>query len=143
MIKNKKAYFDYQISSKLEAGIALKGSEVKSIREGNASLVDSYIRLKDSEAFAINIYIAPYFFDNSELYNERRERKLLLHKNEIMKLEIQLKQKGFTLIPLSLYFKRGRAKLEIGLGKGKKHFDKRESIKNREHKREIDRHLKS
>jgi len=141
-IKNKKAYFEYAISDKFEAGIALMGSEVKSIRDGKASLIDAYVRIKNNEAFVINCYIAPYSHTTDEKYNPRRERKLLMHKHEITKLETKLKQKGFTIVPLSLYFKRGKAKLEVGLGKGKKSFDKRESIKKRMQQREMDRGLK-
>jgi len=142
MIKNKKATFDYFITDRFEAGLVLQGSEVKSIREGKASLVDTYVRITNSEAFVVNSYIAPYSFSQDAKYEPRRNRKLLLHKKEIAKLEVQMKHKGFSLVPIRLYFSRGRAKLEIGLGKGKKHFDKRDSIKNREMKREIDRAVK-
>ena len=142
VIKNKKAYFEYSISDKIEAGIALHGSEVKSIRDGKASLVDAYVLIKRGEAFVINCYVAPYSHSSDDKYNPRRARKLLLHKHELIKLETKLKQKGFTLVPLSLYFSRGRAKLEIGLGKGKQRFDKRDTIKKRELQREIDRELK-
>lgn len=142
IIKNKKAYFEYAITDKAEAGIALKGSEVKSIRNGKASLVDSYVRIKNKEAFIVNAYIAPYSFTQDDTYDSRRSRKLLLHAHEIVQFETKLNQKGFTIVPLRLYFRRGRVKIEIGLGKGKKTFDKRESIKKKMQQREIDRQMK-
>jgi SsrA-binding protein len=142
IIKNKKAYFDYVITDKTEAGIALRGSEVKAIRDGKASLVDSYVRIKNKEAFIVNAYIAPYSFTQDDAYDSRRTRKLLLHKHEIVQLETKLNQKGFTIVPLRLHFKRGRVKVEIGLGKGKKTFDKRQSIKKKMQQREIQRQIK-
>lgn len=135
-IKNKKAYFDYFIISEFECGIVLTGTEIKSIRKGSANLKDTYARIKNNEVFLINMYIAPY--DEGNRYNvpERRERKLLLHKNEILKLKNLVIKEGNSLIPLKLYFKGNNAKILLGLCKGKKLYDKRETIKERDLKRE-------
>lgn len=135
-IKNKKAYFDYFIISEFECGIVLTGTEIKSIRKGSANLKDTYARIKNNEVYLINMYIAPY--DEGNRYNvpERRERKLLLHKNEILKLKNLVIKEGNSLIPLKLYFKGNNAKILLGLCKGKKLYDKRETIKERDLKRE-------
>ena len=135
-IKNKKAYFDYFIISEFECGIVLTGTEIKSIRKGSANLKDTYARIKNNEVYLINMYIAPY--DEGNRYNvpERRERKLLLHKNEIFKLKNLVNKEGNSLIPLKLYFKGNNAKILLGLCKGKKLYDKRENIKERDLKRE-------
>ena len=135
-IKNKKAYFDYFVLETFEAGIALTGTEIKSIRSGNANLKDTYARIKNNEVYVINMYIKKY--DNASVFNhdERRERKLLLHKNEIIKLADKVKLEGFSLIPLELYFKNNKAKILLGIGKGKKLYDKRETIKKRDLERE-------
>ncbi len=135
-IKNKKAYFDYFIISEFECGIVLTGTEIKSIRKGSANLKDTYARIKNNEVYLINMYIAPY--DEGNRYNvpERRERKLLLHKNEILKLKNLVNKEGNSLIPLKLYFKGNNAKILLGLCKGKKLYDKRETIKERDLKRE-------
>ena len=135
-IKNKKAYYDYFIISEFECGIVLTGTEIKSIRKGSANLKDTYARIKNNEVFLINMYIAPY--DEGNRYNvpERRERKLLLHKNEIFKLKNLVNKEGNSLIPLKLYFKGNNAKILLGLCKGKKLYDKRETIKERDLKRE-------
>lgn len=135
-IKNKKAYFDYFIISEFECGIVLTGTEIKSIRKGSANLKDTYARIKNNEVYLINMYIAPY--DEGNRYNvpERRERKLLLHKNEIFKLKNLVNKEGNSLIPLILYFKGNNAKILLGLCKGKKLYDKRETIKERDLKRE-------
>lgn len=135
-IKNKKAYFDYFIISEFECGIVLTGTEIKSIRRGSANLKDTYARIKNNEVYLINMYIAPY--DEGNRYNvpERRERKLLLHKNEIFKLKNSVNKEGNSLIPLKLYFKGNNAKILLGLCKGKKLYDKRETIKERDLKRE-------
>lgn len=135
-IKNKKAYFDYFIEKEIESGIVLTGTEVKSIRNGSAALKDTYARIKNNEVFIINMYIAPY--DEGNRYNvpERRERKLLLHKNEIIKLKNEVMKTGYSLIPLKLYFKNNNAKILLGLCKGKKLYDKRETIKQRDLMRE-------
>lgn len=125
-----------------ETGIVLKGSEVKSIRDGRVSFVDSFAQIKRGEIFLHNLHIAPYPFDNNPGYNPRRERKLLLHKNEIEKLTGTLAQKGLTLIPLSIYFKKGRAKVEIGLAKGRHLYDKRRKLREKAAEQEVKRTLK-
>ena len=135
-IRNKKAYFNYFIEKELEAGIVLVGSEIKSVKKGAVNITDSYVRIKEKEAYIINMYIEKY--DSASIFNheETRERKLLLHKKEIEKLLEYVKQDGYTLIPLKIYLKKGRAKLLIGVAKGKKLYDKREAIKKRDELRE-------
>lgn len=142
-IKNKKAYFDYFIEEEIEAGIVLKGTEIKSIREGNANLKDTYAIVRNGEVFLLNMYIGKY--NDASVFNheERRTRKLLLKKSEILKLRDKLEISGYTLIPLKLYFKNNRAKILLGICKGKKNYDKRESIKERDIKRELDKTLKN
>ena len=135
-IKNKKAYFDYFIESEIECGIVLTGTEIKSIRKGSANLKDTYARIKNNEVFVINMYIAPYLEGNRYNSPERRERKLLLKKHEIMKYKSMVMKDGYSLIPLKLYFKGNYAKILLGLCKGKKLYDKRETIKERDLKRE-------
>lgn len=134
-IKNKKAYFNYYVLDKYEAGIVLKGSEIKSLKKGSASINEAYIRIKNREAFVINMVIAKYDAANIFNHSENRERKLLLHKKEIKKIMSLDKNAGYTLIPLRIYLKHNRAKLEIGICKGKKLYDKREAIKERDLKR--------
>lgn len=142
-IKNKKAYFDYEILEKYEAGIALKGTEVKSLREGKANLRDAFVRIENGEAFLFNAYIAPYSHGNLFNHEPTRKRKLLLHKREIKRLMGKTQEKGLTIVPLRIYFnKRGIAKVEIALVKGKKKHDKREAIKRRELEREAQKALK-
>ncbi len=136
-IINRKAYYDYFIEDTLEVGIVLKGTEVKSIRKGNANINDSYAYIKNKEVFLINMFIAPYEQGNRFNQDERRTRKLLLHKQEIIKLINKLNKEGYTLIPLKLYFKKDKVKLLIGLSKGKKKYDKREVIKKRDLEREV------
>jgi len=136
--ENRKALHNYEILEKYEAGLVLIGPEIKSIRQGQVSINEAFGRLIGGELFLINAYIAPYKQARIEDYDPRRSRKLLLHKGEIKKLIGKLQQKGLVLVPLKLYLKTGRAKLELGLGKGRKLFDKREKIK----KREIERRLK-
>ena len=135
-IKNRKAYFDYFIEREIECGIVLSGTEIKSIRKGSANLKDTYARIKNDEVFVINMYIAPYEEGNRYNVPERRERKLLLKRNEIVKLKSEVMKDGYSLIPLKLYFKGNYAKVLLGLCKGKKLYDKRESIKERDLKRE-------
>ena len=135
-IKNRKAYFDYFIEREIECGIVLSGTEIKSIRKGSANLKDTYARIKNAEVFIINMYIAPYEEGNRYNVPERRERKLLLKRNEIVKLKSEVMKDGYSLIPLKLYFKGNYAKILLGLCKGKKLYDKRESIKERDLKRE-------
>ncbi len=143
LIKNRKARHEYFIEDDFEAGIVLVGSEVKSIRAGKANIKDAFVRIKDGEAFIHNMHISPY--EKGSVFNQEplRTRKLLLHKREIVKLLSFVAQKGFTLIPLSLYLKKGRVKLEIGAARGKKLYDKRQDIaeKDAERKKEIARKM--
>jgi len=139
---NRKAHHDYFIQETYEAGISLLGTEVKSLREGKANLKDSHVLIKDDEAFLLNCHISPYTYGNIQNHDPLRTRKLLLHKREISKLWGALSQKGLTLVPLKLYFKKGKAKVEIGLAKGKRKYEKREAIKAKEADREMQRYLK-
>ena len=139
-IVNRKARFNYFIDKEIEAGIALSGTEIKSIRNGSANFNDSYVIIRNGEAFIINMYIAPYKDGTYFNKDERRTRKLLLHKEEIKKLENKMKEKGYTLVPLKLYFKNNKAKILIGLARGKKLYDKRETIKKRDLERENQRY---
>jgi len=140
---NRKAYYDYFIEEKFEAGIVLKGTEVKSLRDGRVNLQDSYASVKDSEVFLHHCHISPYSHGNIMNHDPIRVRKLLLHKKEINKLLGKTQQKGLTVIPLRIYFsKRGQAKVELGLAKGKKLYDRRDSIKAREAGREVERVIK-
>ncbi len=135
-IKNKKAYFNYFIKREIEAGIVLVGTEIKSVKKGSINITDSYIRIKNGEAYIINMFIEKY--DAASIFNheETRERKLLLHKKEIKKLLEEVKQEGYTLVPLKVYLKNGKAKILIGVARGKKLYDKREAIKKRDELRE-------
>ena len=138
---NKKAFHDFFISDCVEAGIALQGAEVKSIRKGGVSILDSFVVVKNGEMFLKNAYIKPYEKANVFKVDERRTRKLLLHKNEILKLERQVKEKGFSIMPTKLYInKDGKVKVEIGLAKGKKLYDKRQTLKDKAVKRDIERY---
>lgn len=137
-IQNKKAKFDYEIIDTYEAGIALTGTEIKSIRLGKAQLRDSYAVIRNGEVYLLNMHISHYEQGNIFNHDETRTRKLLLHKKEILKLRDRVEVEGLTLIPIKLYFKGNKAKILIGVARGKKSFDKRESIK----KRDIDRDLK-
>ncbi len=140
--RNKKAYFNYEIVEKLEAGIVLKGSEVKSIRDGKVAIHDAYARVKGGEAWVIGMDISLYPQAGPHNNHEpRRPRKLLLHRREIRRLVSKTREKGLTLVPLALYFKDGLAKLEIGLARGKVKYDKRQTIKKREADREIRRRM--
>ena len=134
-IINRKAKFDYFIESEIEAGIVLVGTEIKSLRKGSADLKDTYIRIKNNEAYIINMYIAKYEEGNIFNHDERRERKLLLHKKEIQKLNELAQRDGYTLIPIRAYLKKNLVKISIGVCKGKKQFDKREAIKIRDLKK--------
>ena len=140
--KHRRARFDYQIEETFEAGIALLGSEVKSLREGRANLVDSYARISDGEVFLMKVHIAPYEWANRENHDPVRPRKLLLHRSEIRRLTGKLHERGWTLIPLELYFEGGRAKVELALARGKKRHDKREAIAKRESDRQLQRIIK-
>jgi SsrA-binding protein len=139
---NRKAHHDYFIEETIEAGMSLLGTEVKSLRLGLANLTDSYAIVKNNEMFILNANISPYPQGNLANHDPLRTRKLLLHKEEIHKLMWKMSQKGFTLIPLKIYFVRGKAKVLIGLAKGKKSFDKRDTIKAKESKREVERVVK-
>lgn len=137
-INNKKARFDYEIIDEIEAGIVLTGTEIKSIRCGNANLKDSYAIIKNNEVFLLGMHISPYKEGNIFNHDELRTRKLLLHKKEILKINNKLVLDGYTLVPIKLYFVKNKAKILLGIAKGKKNYDKREAIK----KRDIDRELK-
>lgn len=131
-IINRKARFNYAIEREIDAGIVLTGTEIKSIRKGSANFADSYAVIKRGEIFLLNMYIAKYDEGNRYNHDERRTRKLLLHKQEIKRLTNELKIEGYTLVPLKLYFQNGYAKIKIGLARGKKLYDKRETIKKRD-----------
>lgn len=141
-IKNRKARHEYEVEDTFEAGLVLKGTEVKSLREGNASLGESFAYLQDGEVWLHNMYIKPYKHASYDNHDERRERKLLLNKKEIQKMDKAVSKKGYTLVPLKLYFKKGYAKVLIGIAKGKQKHDKREDIKERDMKRELNRKYK-
>jgi SsrA-binding protein len=141
--QNRKAFHDYSIEDTLEAGIALSGTEVKSLREGKANLKDSYVLVKGGEVFLLNCHISPYSHGNIMNHDPVRTRKLLLHRKEIERMSGKAAAKGYTLIPLKIYFKASFAKVEIGLAKGKRLFEKRDSIKEREAKREIEKAMKT
>ena len=141
--RNKKAYHDYFIEETYEAGLELYGTEVKSIREGRVNLKDSWCQIKDGEIFALGMHISPYEKGNIFNRDPMRPKRLLMHKREIHKLFGLTKQQGYAIIPLSVYFVKGRAKLEVGLCKGKKLFDKREAAAEKDAKRNIDRTMKS
>ena len=140
--RNRKAYHDYFIGEKIEAGIALVGTEVKSIRQGQINLKDSYATVRDGEMWLIGVNISPYEQGNRFNHEPERDRRLLLHKREILRLYGQIKQQGLTLVPTRVYFKNGRVKVEIGVARGKKLYDKRESEAKRQADRAIERRLK-
>jgi SsrA-binding protein len=142
IVSNRRAFHDYEILETFEAGIVLTGTEIKSLRAGGGSLQESYIRVIKDELWLIGAHIAPYAFGNVHNHEERRERKLLMHKKEIEKLYMTAKTKGVTLVPLSLYFSKGRVKLKLCTGKGKKVHDKRQAIREKEEKRASERALK-
>ena len=139
---NKKAYFDYEILETVEAGVVLEGCEVKSIKLGNARLRDSFCQLQEGELWLKNFYVAPNKKSNAFAPEPRRNRKLLLHRSEIDKLEGKVRQKGLTLVPTKLYFLRNKVKVEIGVGRGKKLYDKRETARNKAMQRETERAVK-
>lgn len=136
-ILNRVARHDYFVEDEIECGIVLTGTEIKSIRDGKAGIKDSYGIIKNGECFLLNMFISHYKEGNIFNHNETRTRKLLLHKREILKLNDKIRLEGYTLIPLKLYFVKGRAKILLGVCKGKKDFDKRESIKERDIKRQL------
>ena len=137
--KNKKAFHDFHIEEKFEAGISLVGSEVKSLRDGKGQLSDAYAIIKGGEVWLIGVHISPYPPASALNHEPKRTRKLLLHTQEIVKLTVKLKERGFTLVPTMLYFRGGRAKVELGLARGKRKYDKRAAIRAKETKREISR----
>lgn len=142
-INNRKARYDYEIVDTYESGIVLTGTEIKSIRNGDANLKDSYAIYKNGEIFLLGMHISPYKEGNQFNHDELRTRKLLLHKKEIWKIRDALQLDGYTLIPIKLYFNRNKAKLLLGIAKGKKLYDKRESIKKRDMEREIRKKYKT
>jgi len=139
---NRRAYHDYFIDEKFEAGVMLTGTEVKSVRNGRANLRDGFVRIDGREAWLENVNISPYAQGNLMNHEPMRPRKLLLHRQEIASLVGKVKQRGYTLIPLRVYFSRNHAKVEIGLGRGKRQYDKREAIAERDAKREIARAMR-
>lgn len=141
LVVNKKARFNYEIIKEYEAGIVLTGTEIKSVRLGKVQISDSFARIKDEEAFIINMHISKYEQGNRFNHDETRERKLLLHKREIRKLKEETLKEGISLIPLKMYIKHGKAKILVGVGKGKKNYDKKETIKKRDHEREVRKYL--
>lgn len=143
IIKNKKALFNYELVETLEAGIVLVGTEVKSLRERSVNISDSYATFKNGEVFIVNLHISPYNFGNINNHNPLRMRKLLLKKREIKRLYGKTKEQGLTLVPVKLYFARGKVKLELALARGKKNADKRETIKRRIADKEMGRYLKN
>ncbi len=140
--ENRKARYDYFIEDKIEAGMVLKGTEVKSLRQGRASLKDAYARIKKGEAYVHQMHISPYPFAYYDNHDPLRIRKLLLHSHEIKKLTGKLNERGYSLIPLRLYFREGKVKVLLGLAKGKRKHDKRETIRRRDEKRDLDRQRK-
>ncbi|MGN1269194.1 MAG: SsrA-binding protein SmpB [Candidatus Aphodocola sp.] len=138
-IKNKKANFDYFIEDTYECGIVLTGTEIKSIRKGSANLKDSYARVKNNEVFLTNMFISTYEEGNRFNHDERRERKLLLHKKEIYKIRDKVEKEGYSLVPVKLYLKDGKAKVLLGVARGKKLYDKRQSLKEKDIKRDLEK----
>jgi len=139
-IRNKKARFSFHIEDSIEAGIALVGSEVKSLRDGKASLDEAFARIQDGEVFLCNMHIGPYE-QAREQHDPRRTRKLLLHRREISRFLTRATARGYTLVPLKVYWKRGKAKVELAVARGKQQFDKREDIKRRDTEREVAREM--
>lgn len=140
--QNKQARRNFFIDDTYEAGMVLVGTEVKALREGRANLTDSYAAVKDDEVYLHDMHISPYSHGNRYNHEPRRKRKLLLHRREIRRIYGKTRERGFTLIPLKVYFKNGKAKVEIGIGKGKKLYDKREDLKRRDDKRDMERALR-
>lgn len=139
---NKRAYHDFIIEEKFEAGMVLTGTEVKSLRLGKGNINDAFAQVKAEEAFLNNLHILPYAFGNRENHDPDRMRKLLLHKKEIVKLFSKIREQGYTIIPLRLYFKNGLVKVELGLAKGKKLYDKRDDLKKKDHERDMAQAMK-
>lgn len=141
-ILNRKARYDYEIEETYEAGIVLTGTEIKSIREGKVNIKDSYGIIKNGEIYLLNTHISQYKEGNIFNHEEDRTRKLLLHKREILKLRDKLEKDGYTIVPLKMYFVKNKAKVQLGLAKGKKNYNKKETIKERDIKREMEKSLK-
>lgn len=141
-LTNRKAKYDYEIEDTYEAGIVLKGTEIKSIRNGKAQLKDSYAIVKNDEIYLLNMHISAYEQGNIFNHEETRTRKLLLHKKEIFKIRDKINQDGYTLIPIKIYFSKNKAKVLLGVARGKKNYDKRETIKKRDMEREMNKQLK-
>ena len=141
--ENRKARFDYHIEDTFEAGMVLRGTEVKSLRRGRCNLKDSYARIINGEVWVLNMHIGPYPFAYYNNHEPRRQRKLLLHKYEIKKLYGKVNESGFSLVPLKVYFKAGKAKIQIALARGKKKHDKRETIRRRDEQRDLDRAMRN
>ncbi len=139
---NRKAFHEYFVVDRYEAGIALTGTEIKSVRDHRVNLQDGFVQFRQGEAWLMNVHIAPYDFGNRENHEPRRERKLLLHRREIRKLQSKVAERGWTVVPLSMYIRGGRAKLEIGLVKGKRLYDKRDATAERDMDRELRRAVK-
>jgi SsrA-binding protein len=140
--QNKKARYDYHIIEVIEAGMVLVGTEVKSLREGRANLKDSYARIRDGELYLLQAHISPYSHASFDNHDPERVRKLLVHKRELKRLTGKTQEKGLTLVPLKIYFKDGKAKIELALASGKKSYDKRETLKRQTQKREMERAIK-
>jgi len=140
---NRKAYHDYALFDTYEAGIALTGTEIKSVRAGRANLRDSYVQIKGGQAWLMNVHISPYLAGSRENPDPRRDRKLLLHSREIIRLRSAIQEKGLTIVPLRLYLKNNRAKVEIALARGKKQYDKRQALAKKETQRLVQQELKS
>lgn len=142
LVNNKRAYYDYEILEDFEAGLVLLGTEIKSLRDNGGNIQEAYIKLIKDELYLIGASIAPYRYGNLFNHEERRDRKLLMHRKEIVKIGAKVAEKGMTLVPLSLYLKKGRVKLKLGIGKGKKQFDKRNAKIAKESAREMSRAMK-
>lgn len=142
LVKNRAAYHHYEILEKFETGVVLLGTEVKSLKDHGGSLAEGYVKIKNDEIWLTNANIAHYKMGNLQNHEEKRERKLLMHKKEILRLKAKVNEKGLTIVPLALYLSKGRVKLSIGLARGKKDYDKRESIKTRDQKRAVQRELR-
>ncbi len=142
-ITNRKAFFDYEIGEKIEAGIKLTGAEVKSVRAGHLTLADSFVKIIGNDAMLINCFISPYQFADNSDYDPKRSRKLLLHKKEMLALQSKIQQSNLTIIPVSLYTTRNLIKVELGLARGKKKWDKRKALKEKAMKRDIEMEQRS
>ena len=142
LVSNKRATFNFEIIETFEAGIVLQGTEIKSLRDHGGTLQEAYVKVINDEVWLIGCHVAHYRFGNINNHEEKRDRKLLMHKREIVKLKVAIQEKGFTIIPLAFYLKKGRVKVKIAIAKGKKTFDKREAIKERDEKRYVQKMIK-